>query len=220
MIRRVCEQAQQAASIDTVVVATDDVRISQHVLGWGGQVFMTDSAHPSGTDRCAEVVRKHFPQADVVVNIQGDEPFIQPGQIDLLVRTLLDNQWADIATLAKKAESPALLDNPNTVKVVFSSSTRQALYFSRYPVPFLRGVEPANRLAHGMHYKHIGLYAYRRLALLDIATYSPTPLEQAESLEQLRWLEHGRRIVVGITEWETVGIDTPEDLEGIDPAAC
>ena len=210
MVRRVYEQALLAKSLDTVVVATDDARIYEHVLAFGGEVVLTRSDHPSGTDRCAEVARQ-FPEAQLILNIQGDEPFIQPEQIDLLTETLFSQKRFNIATLAKKIEDPDLLQNPNVVKVVFSHK-QGALYFSRHPIPYLRGIAPEQWLAQHTFYKHIGLYGFRRDALLQVARLAPTPLERAESLEQLRWLEHGIRIAVGITEWETVGVDTPEDL--------
>lgn len=211
MIRRVYEQALLSERLTNVVVATDDERIFEHVRMFGGTVRMTRSDHPSGTDRCAEVA-DHFPEADYVVNIQGDEPFIQPQQIDLLVDTLLRQQHLSIATLAKKIEQQEALDNPNIVKVVCSRAG-QALYFSRFPIPFLRGVDPENRLSQHTFYKHIGLYGFQLKTLRQLTALAPTPLEHAESLEQLRWLEHGFRIAVQITEMETRGIDTPEDLE-------
>ncbi len=200
--------------MDRVVVATDDARIYDHVTGLGGEVMMTSPDHPSGTDRCAEVAR-HFPDAQIVLNVQGDEPFILPEQIDLLANTLLQNQHAAIATLAKKIDRPEFLNNPNIVKVVFSSQIG-AIYFSRHPIPFVRGVAPENWLEQQDFYKHIGLYGFRSDALAEIACLSPTPLEKAESLEQLRWLEFGFRIAVGVTEWETIGVDTPGDLEGME----
>ncbi|HOY04385.1 MAG TPA: 3-deoxy-manno-octulosonate cytidylyltransferase [Saprospiraceae bacterium] len=213
MIRRVYEQALLSRHLDKVVVATDDERIYDHVRMFGGEVLMTRPEHPSGTDRCAEV-GGHFPEAEFVINIQGDEPFIQPQQIDLLIDTLLGRKQAGIATLVKKIEQTEALDNQNIVKAVISQSG-EALYFSRFPIPFLRGVLPENRLEHHVFYKHIGLYGFRHDILRQITTLSPTPLERAESLEQLRWLEHGYRIAVRITELETIGIDTPEDLEKV-----
>ncbi len=210
MIRRVYEQVIQSKRVDRAVVATDDQRIYDHVRSFGGDVQMTRPDHPSGTDRCAEVAQ-HVPQADFVLNVQGDEPFIQPEQIDLLADTLTGSSVFSIATLAKKLELPEHLFNPNIVKVVFSEKNG-AIYFSRQPIPFLRGVEPENWLAQHDYYKHIGLYGFRRTALMDIARLSPTPLERAESLEQLRWIENGLRIAVGVTELETIGIDAPEDL--------
>jgi 3-deoxy-manno-octulosonate cytidylyltransferase (CMP-KDO synthetase) len=213
MIRRVYEQVQQSKRVSRVVVATDDERIFGHVRSFGGEVRMTRADHPSGTDRCAEVAR-HFPEAEFVLNVQGDEPFIQPEQIDLLADTLTGSSKFSIATLAKTIELPEMLMNPNVVKVVFSDKNG-AIYFSRQPIPFVRGAAPENWLSQHIFYKHIGLYGFRRATLMKIAGLSPTPLERAESLEQLRWLENGLRIAVGITELETVGIDAPEDLEKI-----
>lgn len=211
MIRRVYEQVLQSRRVDAAVVATDDERIYEHVLSFGGAVRMTRAEHPSGTDRCAEVAG-HFPEAKFILNVQGDEPFVQPEQIDLLADTLTGSEQFSIATLAKKIEQQEMLFNPNVVKVVFSEANG-AIYFSRHPIPFVRGAEPANWLSRQVFYKHIGLYGFRRETLLDIAALSPTPLERAESLEQLRWLENSLRIAVGVTELETVGIDSPEDLE-------
>lgn len=213
MIRRVYEQVLQCSQVDQAVVATDDPRIFDHVAGFGGAVLMTSPDHPSGTDRCAEVAR-HFPEAEFVLNVQGDEPFIQPEQIDLLANTLTASTRFSIATLAKKLDNPDMLFNPNVVKVVFSEKNG-AIYFSRQAIPFLRGVEPAEWLGRQAYYKHIGLYGFRRATLMQIADLSPTPLECAESLEQLRWLENGLRIAVGVTTLETIGIDSPEDLDKI-----
>lgn len=211
MIQRVYEQALAARQLDTVVVATDDARIYEHVAGFGGEVRYTRAEHPSGTDRCAEVALQ-FPEAQWILNIQGDEPFIQPEQIDLLARTLMQQSRFPVATLAKQIENREVLLNPNVVKVVFSQRAG-ALYFSRHPIPFVRGKNAGEWLKHQSFYKHIGLYGFRRSTLLKIARLKPSVLEQAESLEQLRWLEQGYRIAVGVTGLETVGIDTPEDLE-------
>lgn len=210
MIRRVYEQALLSKKLTKVVVATDDERIFEHVHSFGGEVQMTRADHPSGTDRCAEVARQ-FPEMEFVVNIQGDEPFIQPEQIDLLIDTLTAQQQLSIATLAKKIESADALDNPNIVKVVLAQSG-QALYFSRFPIPFMRGMAQEDRLQQHHFYKHIGLYGFKKEMLFQLTALSPTPLERAESLEQLRWLENGFGVAVGITEMETRGIDTPEDL--------
>ncbi len=211
MIRRVYEQVGKSQRVDQAVVATDDLRIFDHVRSWGGEVMMTRPEHPSGTDRCAEVARR-FPAAKFVLNVQGDEPFIQPEQIDLLADTLISDRRFSIATLVKKIEQPEMLFNSNVVKAVFSESGA-AIYFSRHPIPFVRGTTPEHWWEKQFFYKHIGLYGFRKSTLLRLARLSPTPLELAESLEQLRWLEHGFRIRVGITELETVGIDTPEDLK-------
>jgi 3-deoxy-manno-octulosonate cytidylyltransferase (CMP-KDO synthetase) len=171
---------------------------------------MTSPDHPSGTDRCAEVMM-HYPNAQFVLNIQGDEPFVQPEQIDLLADTLMKKGGLGIATLAKKIDQDDLLFNPNVVKLVFSQDA-EALYFSRHPIPFIRGAEPGQWLMHHDFYKHIGLYGFQRETLKTISALMPSKLEKAESLEQLRWLENGFRIRVGITELETIGIDTPEDM--------
>ncbi len=214
MIQRVYEQARASSLLETVVVATDDQRIFDHVQAFGGRVLLTRADHVSGTDRCAEIAEQ-MPEAEIILNIQGDEPFIQPEQIDLLAETLLDNPGFDIATLAKRIEQPEQLFNPNLVKVALGDR-RQALYFSRQPIPFVRGQEPSEWLQHAVFYKHIGLYAFRRPTLLAISKLQPGQLELAESLEQLRWLAAGYPIVAGITHLETRGIDTPDDLAALD----
>lgn len=210
MITRVVDQVKKSNRVQEVVVATDDARIFDHVQAWGAQVVMTRSDHPSGTDRCAEVARL-FPAADIILNVQGDEPFVQPEQIDLLAETLLAKPGHAIATLAKKITSVDQLFNPNVVKVV-ASPQGDAIYFSRHPIPFIRGEAQEGWMEAHDFYKHIGLYAFRRETLETIAQLAPSPLEQAESLEQLRWLENGLRIAVGVTELETMGIDVPEDV--------
>lgn len=211
MIRRVYEQASMSG-LSEVVVATDDKRIFNHVIDFGGNVVMTSPKHTSGTDRCAEVAAlPEFADVEIIVNIQGDEPFIQPSQIDLATDVLIKNKNCPIATLAKQIEQAEALFNPNVVKVVFGEN-RQALYFSRSPVPYLRSVPEAEWLAQGRFFKHIGLYAFHREALLAVAALPPGQLERAESLEQLRWLENGYAIGVALTVIETTGIDVPEDL--------
>lgn len=209
MIQRVFEQVSQSQRVNQVLIATDDPRIQAHAASFGATALLTRADHPSGTDRCAEVAAA-YPDAHIILNVQGDEPFIQPEQIDLLADTLLQSE-AGIATLGIPIEQVALLHNPHAVKMVFSQAAG-AIYFSRHPIPYLRGVAPEHWLEHQTYYKHVGLYAFRREVLLEVAQLSPTRLEQAESLEQLRWLEHGYRMAVGITSWETIGIDTPEDL--------
>lgn len=213
MIRRVYEQVERSGVAGRMVVATDDVRIFDHVLAFGGQAMMTRNDHPSGTDRCAEVAAS-FPEAEIILNIQGDEPFIQPEQIRLLAETLLAAHPTGIATLAKKIASTEMLFNANVVKVVGSTQGR-ALYFSRHPIPYLRGHAQESWLERHDYFKHIGLYGFRRDTLMNITRLSPSPLERAESLEQLRWLENGYQIALGFTELETAGIDTPEDLEKV-----
>lgn len=211
VIRRVYEQV--AGVFDDAVVATDDERICEAVRAFGGRVEMTSAAHRSGTDRCREAYDKQGRAYDVVVNVQGDEPFIRAEQLETLKRCF-DDPATDIATLVKPfAESDGLsaLENPNSPKVVLDAQSR-ALYFSRSVIPYLRGVPREEWLSKHTFYKHIGLYAFRSEALRQVTSLPQSPLEVAESLEQLRWLENGYRIGVGITSSETVGIDTPEDL--------
>ncbi len=213
MIQRVYEQVEKAHEIDTVVVATDDERIFNHVTAIGGKIVMTSKNHQSGTDRCAEVLEKEgLKDFQIIVNIQGDEPFIDPSQIDVAVQLLKNHPNLEIATLAKRIEEEEVLFNPNVVKVVFGVD-QQALYFSRHPVPFLRNVPIEKWFQKGTFYKHIGLYAFQKKTLQKIAKLPQTPLEKAESLEQLRWLEYGFGIGVAITELESIGIDSPEDVQ-------
>ena len=210
VLQRVYEQAQRARRLDGLLVATDDARIREHVEGFGGNVVMTAAHHRSGTERCAEAAAR-LDDAGAIINIQGDEPFIAPEQIDLVVEPLARRQAVQISTLAKRIENAEELNNPNVVKVVFGR-LQMALYFSRSTIPYLRDVPPADWLAHAEYYKHIGLYGFRREVLLDLAKLPPSNYERWESLEQLRWLEFGFSIFVNLTEKETIGIDTPEDL--------
>ncbi len=246
MIQRVCEQVSKAEEIDDFAVVTDDERIFRHVQSIGYQVFNSDPDHQSGTDRCAEIA-KQMPEFDIVVNVQGDEPFIQPTQIDLLVSFLKSSDF-QIATLCKRitpstnvehrlpkgtrrshetasslsgdeARNSSELFNPNVVKTVFDKNGK-ALYFSRSPIPHVRGFDESQWIQKGKFYKHIGLYAFRQMTLLEIAhlpqglsrTGFGSELEKSESLEQLRWLENGYSIGITETTEETIGIDTPEDL--------
>ncbi|GAA4295989.1 3-deoxy-manno-octulosonate cytidylyltransferase [Nibribacter koreensis] len=210
MIQRVYEQAQKSG-LTSVVVATDDARILSHVLAFGGKAVMTGEHHQSGTDRCYEAYTQAGQEFDVVVNIQGDEPFIQPEQINKII-SCFDQPEAQIATLIKPIQSQEELFNPNSPKVVIGAQ-QQALYFSRHPIPYLRGAEQYQWLQKHAYYKHIGIYGYRSGVLAELTKLAPSALEKAESLEQLRWLEHGYRIVTAVTELETIGIDTPEDVE-------
>lgn len=213
MIQRTCERALEA-SLDAVVVATDDLRIYDAVRGMGFRVVMTREDHRSGTDRCREALDLMDDRFDAVVNIQGDEPFIDPRQIDQLAETIRSGKVA-LATLARRITDPLELENPNAVKVVFDLQG-DALYFSRHPIPFVRGVERTQWLEHAEYYRHIGLYAYTSDTLRHIAALPPGRLEQNESLEQLRWLENGLRIRVAVTELDSsYSIDTPEDLMSI-----
>lgn len=212
MIRRVYEKA--AGCLVDLVVATDDERIRQHVEDFGGHVVMTSVDHCSGTDRCAEalgrVEEKQKRKFDVVINIQGDEPFISTGQIELL-KNCFDRKDTQIATLIRKIREEEIVDDPNKPKVV-TDKEGFALYFSRFPVPYLREI-PSDRLSAHSYYQHIGLYAYRSEVLKEIAALPQSSLEKAESLEQLRWLEEGYKIKTAITDEINFGIDTPGDLE-------
>lgn len=208
MIQRVYEQCTKTSALADVIVATDDDRIAQHVQGFGGKVIMTATTHQSGTDRCAEVVALYKGTCDAVINIQGDEPFIAPAQITLLAEALAapDTQ---IATLIKKIKSEEEIRNPNVVKAI-KNRDGEAIYFSRSPIPYRRnpGVDIT-------YYKHIGIYGYSCEALKAITRLPLGSLEQAESLEQLRWIENGYRIKLKETELETMAIDTPDDLERV-----
>lgn len=215
MIQRTYEQAAKCTDLTQIWVATDDKRIFNHVENFGGNAIMTADTHPSGTDRIAEAVRIVATDVDAVINIQGDEPFIQPVQIEK-VATMLRQPHTQIATLAKQLKKNEDVLNPNIVKVVFDAN-QKALYFSRNPIPYLRGVDPSVWVTKTAFYKHIGLYGYKKSILFDITKLAPSGLELAESLEQLRWLEAGFNIQIGITDLETIGIDTPEDLQKISP---
>lgn len=211
VIQRVYEQV--AGVLDDAYVATDDERIEAAVKAFGGKVVMTSVHHKSGTDRCYEACCKVGGDFDVVVNIQGDEPFIQPSQL-LAVKACFDDPTTQIATLVKPFsadDSFEALENVNSPKVVVNANWN-ALYFSRSIIPYQRGTEPKEWLKNHTYYKHIGLYAYRKEVLKEITTLPQSSLELAESLEQLRWLENGYTIKVGISEVETIGIDTPQDL--------
>lgn len=216
MIQRVYEQARKA--LDEVVVATDDERIYQAVEQFGGRAIMTRKDHKCGTDRCLEAYDRSASGVNkddketVIINIQGDEPFIQPEQIEAIKACFP----TEIATLVKpftEADGLAALENPNTPKVVFSRETGNALLFSRSVIPYLRGIDREDWLKQHKHYKHIGMYAYRADILREITQLPQTEAELAESLEQLRWLENGYQIRVAETNVQSIGIDTPEDLQ-------
>ncbi len=212
MIHRVYEQVKKA--VETVYVATDDQRIYDEVVRFGGKAIMTSINHKSGTDRCYEAYTKIGKPFDVVLNIQGDEPFIEPEQIESL-KKCFDYHGIDIATLVKPFSSGDIFDNlsaSNTPKVVINKNM-EAMYFSRSVIPFNRGIDRNSWLSVHTYYKHIGMYAYRSEVLAEITQLEQSPLELAESLEQLRWLENGYCIKVAINNHETIGIDTPEDLE-------
>ena len=215
MIERVYTQATKA--LEHVWVATDDQRIADEVNRFGGRVMMTSTTHRSGTDRCCEALEKIEAETglsfDVVINIQGDEPFVDPSQIKALMEQFREPA-TDIATLARPFPTGGSYDaiaDPNVVKVVMGTNGK-ALYFSRSVIPFVRNVEKSEWVAHTPYFTHVGMYAYRVATLKEIVRLPQSSLELAESLEQLRWLQGGYNIRVGITELRTIGIDTPEDL--------
>jgi 3-deoxy-manno-octulosonate cytidylyltransferase (CMP-KDO synthetase) len=203
----------KASSIDLAIVATDDQRIIAEVESFGGRAAMTSIHHKSGTDRCAEVLKNLQDKIDIVINIQGDEPFIDPGQIDQ-VAGLFQNPNVEIASLSSTITTEKELNNPNVVKVVAGKDDR-ALYFSRLPVPYFRGEPTGNNLKNHRYLKHIGIYAYRSETLREIVKLEQGELEKAESLEQLRWLENGFSIYLSHTNSESIAIDSPEDLSKI-----
>lgn len=213
MIQRVYEQAGK--SLDLVYVATDDKRIYDTVINFGGKAVMTSSEHMSGTDRCAEAVTTIINETDnlidIVINIQGDEPFIKPEQIDLLMKCFRSEN-VEIATLVRKTEVGEDIFDPNHPKVIINSAG-DAIYFSRAAIPFIRDTEKTDWSSKHAYYKHIGLYAYRTETLKKLTLLARSPLEISESLEQNRWIENGFRIRTAVTLWESLGIDTPEDLE-------
>lgn len=211
MIQRVYEQAKKASALHHVVVATDDERIREAVINFGGEVTMTSSEHQSGTDRCLEALEAQEEEFEVVVNIQGDEPFISPGQINLIL-SCFHQENTEIATLVKLIESEKELWNINKPKVLMDEDDF-AIYFSRQCIPFLRSVEKEKWLEQFNFYKHIGMYAYRSETLKEICSLKPSRLERAEGLEQLRWIENGYKVKTAITDEEALSVDTPEDLE-------
>lgn len=211
MIQRVYEQVRKV--LDEVYVATDDPRIFEAVEAFGGKAIMTSEQHRSGTDRCYEAFVKTAKDFDVIINIQGDEPFIKPAQIKALMQCFEDRS-TQIATLVKPlaADDHETLFNPNSPKVVLDKQ-HFALYFSRSPIPYYRSTNSKEQwTAQHVYYKHIGIYAYKANVLREITQLEPSSLEIAESLEQLRWIENAYKIKVGFTDIETIGIDTPEDL--------
>lgn len=216
MIQRVYEQASKA--LEQVYVATDDERIAVNVQSFNGNVIMTSKDHKSGTDRCSEAIRKIISpelniKFDVVINIQGDEPFIKPEQIRLL-KSCFEDETVQIATLAKKIAEKDEIFNPNVVKVIRNKEAL-AIYFSRSPIPFLRNEPNENWAVSFQFLKHLGIYAYRVPVLKEITALPSSSLEIAESLEQNRWLENGYKIYVETTDFETIAIDTPDDLEKV-----
>ena len=213
MIQRVYEQVVKSKKLSTIFVATDDIRIYDHVNSFGGNVLMTDSKHTNGTTRCNQVISilentgEHF---EIAVNIQGDEPYINPEQIDSVI-SLFENDNVQIGTLAKKITTSDELFDSNVVKVVLNNQNN-ALLFSRHPIPLLRDIKNEKWLNNFEFLKHIGIYAYKTSVLKNIANMPAGKLEQAEKLEQLRWLENRISISVNITDYESIAIDTPDDL--------
>jgi 3-deoxy-manno-octulosonate cytidylyltransferase (CMP-KDO synthetase) len=211
MVQRVYEQAQKATLLSRVIVATDDERIFNHVKSFGGEVAITSSSHQSGTERCAELALKV--EADAFVNIQGDEPYIHPEQIDEVAKLLI-KPVVQIATLIKKINSAEDLFNPNKPKVIVAANGK-AIYFSRTAIPFIRDKKEEEWLQAHVFYKHIGIYAYKKEVLLEIVKLPLSLLEQAEALEQLRWLENNYSIYAGITKLESYSVDTEDDLNSL-----
>lgn len=210
MIQRVYEQCSKSTSISKLIVATDDQRIADHVELFGGNVTLTSINHQSGTDRCAEVAN-NCPDFDILINIQGDEPMINPDQIDLLCKCF-ENPNASIATLVKKISSNEELFNENTPKVILNKNN-EAILFSRTAIPFIRGKAKENWIEQYTFYKHIGIYGFKTETLKRLNNLPVSALESAEALEQLRWIENGYRIHTAITDKESQAIDTPQDLE-------
>ncbi len=220
MVQRVYEQVA-AAKVSQVLVATDDSRIAQHVKQFGGEVLLTGAHHRNGTSRCLEALEALENQHrffDVVINVQGDEPLIRPEQIQQVARRFRDEK-TEIATLIHPISNPQELFDPNVVKVVINNQ-KEALYFSRHPIPFFRNRPQETWPKETTYYKHIGIYGYRTAVLKKIVGLPGGKLESAEKLEQLRWLEHGYRIATETTDYEGIGIDTPEDLQKLINKIC
>ena len=213
MVQHVYERALSSGLFQKVIVATDDHRIQSAVTDFGGEVVMTDNTHQSGTDRCGEVIEGLKDSYDVVINIQGDEPFIQHEQLEELVN-LFKSTPAQIGTLKKKLSNSEDVFDSNIVKVV-ARLDKRALYFSRNPIPFVRDFEQKDWLSKQNFYKHLGIYAYRTDVLKELVKLAPSELEKSESLEQLRWLENGYSIFISETKHESIGIDAPDDLKNI-----
>lgn len=211
MIQLVYDQAKKCKMLAAVVVATDDNRIETAVKNFNGEVVMTSEKHESGTDRCYEAMIKSGNKFDAVINIQGDEPFIDPEQIES-VATRLQDKNVQLCTLVKKLNNKQELIDPNIVKVIVNAK-KEAVYFSRTAIPYYRGKDLSEGLKLHIYYKHIGIYGYRSDVLAEITKLDRTPLEIAESLEQLRWIESGYKIAVDLTTNESHAVDTPADLE-------
>ena len=213
MIQRVYEQAALSKSLHKIYVATDDERIFNHVSAFGGNVLMTAFEHPSGTDRCQDAIKQLGDEYRYIINIQGDEPFIHPNQIDELA-TILKDDSVEIATQMIPVNDHTLLFDKGEVKIVLNDNC-EALYFSRMVIPFIKGIKESEWHNYHTYYRHVGMYAYRRDILEKITQLPVSSLEKAESLEQLRWVEHGFKIKCVLTNYESHCIDTPEDIEKV-----
>lgn len=213
MIQRVYEQASKSASLDMVVVATDDIRIANHVRSFKGNVVLTDAGHESGTDRCWDAFKQVNGNFDYIINIQGDEPFIDPSQIDLLAETLRSGA-TELATLIIPVDNHEVLFDKGEAKVVLNDQM-EGIYFSRMVIPFIKGVPEAEWHKHHPYFRHVGMYAYRKDVLEAVTKLPVSSLEKAESLEQLRWLEAGYKIRCAVTQFDSHCIDTPEDVEKV-----
>lgn len=211
IIQWVYEQSKKSASLEKVIVATDHPQVFETVKAFGGEVVITKETHKSGTDRCFEAMSFEKATPDYVINIQGDEPFIKPEQIDILAGCVKSTD-TQIATLVSEINESEEAFNPNTVKVIFNKKL-EAIYFSRHSIPYIRKAPTADWHLQHTYYKHIGIYAYRSDVLERITELNPSSLEIAESLEQLRWIENGYKIKVALTPYTSIGIDTPQDLE-------
>lgn len=212
MIQRVYEQAKKSSLLSDVIVATDDERILKHVESFGGKVVYTKEDHPSGTDRCFEALQNFNSKFDYVINIQGDEPFIDPSQIDLLCEVC--DGYTELATLMIEVDSHEVLFDMGEVKITLNKNN-EALYFSRMVIPFIKGKAQDEWHLHHTYYRHVGMYAYRNDVLEQITKLRTSSLENAESLEQLRWLENGFKVKCAVTHFDSHCIDTPEDIEKV-----
>lgn len=212
MIQRVYEKAKKSTYLSDVVVATDDERIYKHVESFGGKAVYTKAEHPSGTDRCFEALQQVKGKFDYVINIQGDEPFIDPTQIDLLCN-VCDGK-TELATLMIPVDSHDVLFDIGEVKITLNKNN-EALYFSRMVIPYIKGKPEAEWHKHHVYFRHVGMYAYRKDILEAVTKLEPSSLENAESLEQLRWLENGFKVKCAVTMFDSHCIDTPEDIEKV-----
>ena len=212
MIQRVYEQAKKSSFLSEVIVATDDERIYKHVKSFGGKAVYTKEEHPSGTDRCFEALQQISGNFDYVINVQGDEPFIDPSQIDLLCEVCNGN--TELATLIIPVDSHEVLFDMGEVKVTLNKN-QDALYFSRMVIPFIKGKPEVEWHKHHSYFRHVGMYAYRKDVLEEVTKLEPSSLENAESLEQLRWLENGYKVKCVITSFDSHCIDTPEDIDKV-----